>query len=478
MLLPLLVTFTAASSPGLRLSDARSLRTSGFAPLLLAHHSAALDSTKLGHTLPSAGLEGMQPCGFNLVRTGDTTLQACPEVGFEWRNPGGEGLYAIDVGGRLQGQTQHMAFWADARMVTAQTSTTGASWDGQYQEFQKDGTNSRLTYTSFSRYEGKLSFESPVGRIGMGRSRQHWGPSYAYPLVLGSAGSPMPQLDWTIAMGDFRVRSLWASLAIDGAGAFRNNKDSRSLYGHRYEWMATNWLTVGASEALILHEREEPAGILPFAPLFMEKGQGLEDDNNGELAFDVEVRPGRGVRLYGEFLIDDVSEPTSLFNDMWKNRWAFTAGGHLARRWSGRDFGGILEYSHVEPWVYAHYTADGVQASHQGFLLGNQSGPNSRSIKATVYGVDGPVHLETSLEWVWKGNDLGSRWTDTLSDNETTKKTFLAGGGDLACRGEIHVGWSWRFVTIWLDLAKQFASADLQQVRPNAPVALRVQAGL
>jgi hypothetical protein len=474
ILLALALQHLHATSPDLRLSDPRTLRVAGPSPLLRAFHEQTLDSGKASHTLPGVDTSNSVK-GLAFLRTSDSSLVFQPKAGFEWRNPGTDGQFAFDAGGELRGQTKHLAFWVDARMVSAQTSDSRASWDGQYQEFQSEGANSRLDYTSFSRYEGKLSYESGLGRIGLGRTREHWGPSYSYPLVLGSFAAPMPLFDWTTRWGDLQVRTLWASLAIDGAGSFRFNTHSRSLYGHRYEWQPTNWLTLGASEALIVYDRQEPAAFLPFAPLFMEKGQGLENDNNGELAFDAEIRPMRGWRCYGEFLVDDVSEPTSLFNDLWKNRWAYTVGTQVAHQYLQTDFGAIVEYSHVEPWVYTHYQADGVQSTHQGFLLGNPSGPNSRSLKTTIYGIRSGLHLESSMEWVWKGTDAGSKWTDTLSDNETTTKTFLAGGGRLASRGEIHFGWSHRFGTVWLDFAKVFASADLQRVQPSAPIGIRLE---
>lgn len=476
-LLVLLLQTQAVLSPDLRLSEERTLRTPGLSPLLEAFHRQTVDSGRVGHILPEPASDSIRG-GLSLVQGADTALVFHPKFGMEWRMPGGEGLWAFDGGGSLEGRTERLAFWVDARMVSGQTSEARESWDGQYQEFQKEGGNSRLTYTSFSRYEGKLVFETAIGRIGMGRSREHWGPSLSYPLVLGSQGAPTPLLDWTANWGNFRVRTLWASLSIDGAGGFRSNTHSRSLYGHRYEWLAADWLTLGASEALVVYDRQEPSAILPFAPLFMEKGQGLENDNNGEIAFDAEVRPAKGWRLYGEFLVDDVSEPTSLFNDMWKNRWAVTTGVHGATRLEGNDLGALLEFSHVEPWVYTHYTANGVQASSQGFLLGNPSGPNSRSIKATVYGVHANLHVESAVEWVWKGTDRGSRWTDTLYDNEFTRKEFLAGGGDLDCRAELHLGWTHRWGALWVDLAKVFAYADLQRVRPSAPVAVRAEFGL
>lgn len=467
---------TASVLASLQPLDApRTLRSQGLPPLLQAFHAQSLDTSKLGHALPWLREDSLH--GLTIMRHGDTLLKVRPRAGLEWRNPEGEGAWAMDVGGRLEGQAERISFWVEAAMVSAQSSSTGHSWDGQYQEFQKEGANSNLTYTSYSRYEGLLTAQTGLGRLSFGRSRVHWGPSVAYPLVLGSYTSPYPLFDWALEWGDFRVRTLWGSLSIDGVGSFRQNTSTRSVYGHRYEWLPTSWLSLGMSEALFLRNREEPAAFFPLAPLFMEKGQGVEDDNNGEMAFDLELRPSRGTRLYGEFLVDDVSEPTSLFNDLWKNRWAFTLGTHQATSWQNNDFGAILEYSHVEPWVYAHYAANGPQAATKGFLMGNPNGPNSRSIKLEGYGSRRGFHVESSLEWVWKGTDLGSHWTDTLHDNETTKKTFLAEGGKFGCRGEIHLGISYGYMTFWLDLAKQFAYVDLQRTQPNAPIAVRVQGG-
>jgi hypothetical protein len=468
----------AGLAPDQRLSDPRSLRSPGLDPVLWADHLSTLDTGKVGHILPGPDSTPDLRPGLSLVRTGDTLLVLHPELGAEWRDPQGQGVLAGDVGGLLTGSTEHIAFWVDAHMFTDQTSESQTSWDGQYQEFHQEGNNSHLTYTSYSRYEGILSANTQLGRISIGRSREQWGPCVAYPLVLGSTPTPMPMLDWTLEWGDFRVRELWASLDIDGAGSFTSSGHTRSLYGHRYEWLATRWLTLGASEALIVYDHEELAALLPVAPLFMEKGQEVESDNNGELAFDAEVRPLRGVRVYGEFLIDDIQEPTTLFDNFWRNKWAATGGIHWAGRWNGNDVGTVLEYSHVEPWVYTHNGANTVQAAHQGSLLGNESGPNSRSIELEGYGVRGAAHVAGSTELVWKGTDNGSLWTDSFPANNSTTKTFLAGGGKLYARMEAHLGWSYRWATFWLDLGKTLSWANLQHVRPDAPVAVRVDLGM
>ena len=55
--------------------------------------------------------------------------------------------------------------------------------------------------------------------------------------------------------------------------------------------------------------------MLPVIPLFMIKTTQVERSNNGNLAFDASWRlPGR-LRIYSEFLIDDIQSPTALFDD-------------------------------------------------------------------------------------------------------------------------------------------------------------------
>jgi hypothetical protein len=43
---------------------------------------------------------------------------------------------------------------------------------------------------------------------------------------------------------------------------------------------------------------------------------------------------------------------------------------------------------------------------------------------------------------------------------------------------EAHLGWSYRWATFWLDLGKTLSWANLQHVRPDAPVAVRVELGM
>ncbi|MBK8805025.1 MAG: hypothetical protein IPN71_23720 [Fibrobacteres bacterium] len=466
----LIVPNASAASP--RLSDPRTLRLEGLDPVLLHDHQRTSGEKDPLASEAATPLLGEQA---HARVSGDSMIRWEGVTGAEWRSYQGLGRPAGDFGGLVEGKTEHLWFWLDARISVASLDSDRVSWDGQFQEYQQEGPDARADYTSFSRYEGMTWVRTPIGELGGGRSSEHWGPSWAYPLVLGREAAPASRIGLDLTWGSLRVRSTWASLAIDGGGAFRLEKQTRSLYAHRFDWVPVSWLTLGLTEAMILYDRQEPIAFLPMVPLFMEKGQGVEGDNNGELAADLEVRPLRGWRLYGEFLVDDFSEPTRLFNDLWKNRWAVTAGTQWAFQSKELGWGMIGEISRVEPWVYAHYVANTAQAAHQGTLLGSPAGPNSLGLLGLGYLTWRGLDATVSSRAIWKGTDLGSRWTDTLHDNDMTRKEWLAGGGSLDHVSSLALGAHWKRWQAWLDLAVRTHEADLQRTRPFAPLSLRIE---
>lgn len=475
-----LVLHAAANAPR-RLSDGYSLRPPGPDPLLGALHlSDSQDSVAPAHIEPAlSSAERPGQCRVFQDPAGDKRLSIACLAGLETRFVRTGSSRGLDLGLGLQGRAPSFGFDLDARIFTEHQSPEPFSYDGQYLETQTAGEDSRADYTSYSRFEGATWWESPLGTIAAGRGRQHWGPSYDYPLVFGQWTQPFSHLSWTLSLGDFHVRSLWGELAIDGAGSFRLDTSSRAVFGHRYEWRVVPWLTLGASELLLLHNRQEPLAFLPFVPMFMLKGQSLETQNNGELSFDVDVRVRKGVRVYGEFLVDDLSEPTSLFNDLWKNRWAGTVGTHVSRDFaSGLQAGLVAEYSHVEPWVYAHYRWATVQAAHQQVLLGNPNGPNSRSVSARTYAWWKDFTFGTRFEAVWKGLDRGSRWTDTLHDNNEQRKEFLGGGVERNLEWSLDGGWTSRLVAVRIQSSIPLEEADLQRVRLPARFLARLETRL
>ena len=438
-----------ASSPDLVLHDAYSLHRNGLDALLLDHHHRTIDrSCPWIGAWPAPVLDRqIAPADTQAWLRYDDTAQLRrallhPILGLSYRN-GLTGTTAtsrnetdlsaivVEGGGILHADAPDFHAWGDARISVERQEPFPHSYDGQFIEPSEEGDNAVATFTSFARFEGRMTLDTRLGRFGAGRTRQQWGPSYLYPLVLSQEMQPYSQVDWTLEWGDFRVRTLWGQLAIDGVGGFRSDSASRSLYAHRYEWTPSRWLSLGATEALILYQAQEPIAFVPIVPLFMMKGQSVENDANGELAFDVNFRPMDGWRLYGEFLVDDMSEPASLFNDFWKNKWAFTVGSHLAfEPLPELETGLVTELSRVEPWVYTEYKPNSNQAAHQGLPMGNQNGPNSLSIGGTGYAAYQGLAFSTGVQWVRKGTDSGSAITDIRPDSSRARKEFLAESKD------------------------------------------------
>ncbi len=480
----LLLSFGSASSyplPGLVMEDGYGPWNAAIPDLLVLRHLQTTDSTRiLQHTNPSPSEIPAGGCLSLGDSSTDHRISLSCLAGISAEGSGSKQSTGVDIGGIAQGSTQDLSFRVDARIHSLRQTPHPYSTDGQFIEMQEEGADSRATYTSFSRFEAQAVWESGLGRISGGRGRQHWGPTYDHPLVLGQWTTPYPYLDWTITLGSFQVRSLWAALASDGTGGiFRKDSTKRILYGHRYEWTPRPWICVGVSELLLLHDQQEPLAFLPFVPLFMEKGQTIEDRNNGELAFDLDLRPRRGWRLYGEFLIDDLSEPTSLFNDLWKNRWAWTVGTHVTTEPFPEARGGlVLEASRVEPWVYTHYQWSTVQAAHQGNLLGNPRGPNSFSSSSRAYAQWRWLSVGSMLAAVWKGRDSGSRWQDTLSDNNVTRKAFLEGGIDRSLEWSMDAALSFRYTTLRAATTLPWGVSDPERSRTPPRWALRMEGKL
>jgi hypothetical protein len=165
-------------------------------------------------------------------------------------------------------------------------------------------------------------------------------------------------------------------------------------------------------------------------PLFAEKGNYSEDNNNGAIAFDFSYRFPIGFRIYSELFLDDMESPSSLVrNDNIEAKWAWMAGAEYAANFGAWKIGSIAEYARIEPYVYTHFEPHTAQIAHLNYPIGSQAGPNSKNIDWLVYAKHAK-HFQMQLKqgWSWKGTDYGSAVNDTTpSGHHSTAKKFLDG---------------------------------------------------
>ncbi len=342
----------------------------------------------------------------------------------------------IDGGIYMRGYADSVDFVLDARIYDeSHTAATPKSFDREFVEVQKEENNSGVEYASYARYRTHFGFNYDWLRVDLGRDVMHWGPGYYNNLTLNQFALPYNMLSMDMRFGPLRVISFYADLRVyNNSMSMKNKDDTRNLFGHRYE-LAVGDATIGISELTVLYDNMKPWLFVPTAPLFMEKGNYSENSNNGALAFDLNYRLFQFARVYTEFFLDDMESPVSLVkNDNIEAKWAWMAGlqaGHdFYFKGHKLELGTIAEYARIEPYVYGHFEKNTAQMAHLGYPLGNQAGPNSRTVDWSVFArLDNYLFAGIRNTWFWKGTDYGSAINDTtpLHNHMKIHKKYLDG---------------------------------------------------
>lgn len=272
-------------------------------------------------------------------------------------------------------------------------------------------------------------------QLEIGRDQVHWGPldhsllvSDAVPfldMVRGSIGGGPWSLQWILATPETRT---------SGGGV--NLSDFQLVNFHRLEYRADTWAWA-ASERYIVHR---PAGPFVLADVFPLSVMHQLDfvPNNNSLNFDGEWVPAPGYRLMGQLAFDDI-DATSVG---WPDNpvptiWAFILGGE----WQGTVKGDPLRlYAELGMTHYLWGNFDDPQARALYLLLLDRrtetmplsspygpgaawvnlsarwfSGPFSVSAALEVFDIKEGVDANTSYQYHWDLEGLGSQPDERLS---------------------------------------------------------------
>jgi len=415
-----------------------TLRTLDFSPLLYRFHDIAIGDEAQSFYYPQINPNFRRNAGLPLLywkaQDSSAMIAVNPVLAFDLRGGKhlGDTINGYEGGLFARGYKDSMEFWLDTRIFSERHSATVAkSWDREFLENQGDkhnqgsGALKEVKYSSYARYRGHFTLRMGFANLDFARDVQHWGPGYYSNLTLNQAAVPYNQLMLSTKIGPLSVVSLYADL---DAGENSMQKDaSRNLYGHRYELELGN-LMLGLSEITVIYDLNQPWLFVPIVPLFAEKGNFSEDNNNGAIAFDFSYRFPFGFRLYSEFFLDDMESPASLIrNDNIEAKWAWMAGLAYAGDFGAWKAGSLAEYARIEPYVYTHFKPYTAQIAHLGYPIGNPDGPNSQTINWLVYAKHAK-HFQAQLkqEWFWKGKD-GSElnYPTPTVDHHSTAKHFL-----------------------------------------------------
>jgi len=293
--------------------------------------------------------------------------------------------------------------------------------------------NENRNFINYSRWQGHVGFNYAWLRLELGRDALHWGPGFYNNLTLNRQAVPYNYFSVDMVFGPLRVISFYCPLTIDSVGSRTHAHGDRNLYGHRYE-LALGNATFGMSEIQTIYNENSVWLLVPVYPLFMEKGNFSELNNNGALALDANYRIMRTARIYGEFYMDDFDSPiTVIENEYLNSQWALMLGTQVVHDFKlnkhNLQLGSIVEYARVDQRVYTHYEPGEAQIANAGYPLGDQLGPNSQSIDWMIYAqINNALFVGVHNKWQWKGNVYGSELNGSwIGSGQNIKKDFLGG---------------------------------------------------
>ena len=301
---------------------------------------------------------------------------------------GSEHSEFIQVGGRIRGTALgHIGFLAQA---------TNAQFWGSRDLLARDPEISQSygLYTTdaqnFDFSEGYIRYGSSFISVELGQERLLWGTGQDQQMVLSQNPRTFPFLRLDIEYKAIKYTFIHGWLLGNSSTLLYQIPEDTSVFfsepvyadkffaGHRFELSFPGVLDVGFSEMYIYSNRSPDLAYLnPFVLLeSAQRSRGERD--NGFWALDLRTRFIPGVQLYGTMLYDDIHF-AELFQNFWYDRYAWQAGMIYADVATVSNTTLVVEYTHVEPWLFAHNRSrDGSYTSYEQ-LLGPRIGPNADS---------------------------------------------------------------------------------------------------
>lgn len=187
--------------------------------------------------------------------------------------------------------------------------------------------------------------------IEAGRDEPWFGPGHFGTLLLSDVAGPLNMIRTTFKRGSYRQEGLYAPLGSGIGGA------SRSLYAHNLQVQIGSHTRIGIAEtALLPRDGFDPlmfAAAMTGFPLVMTERLRDRDTaaDNANLLVEayIENSIARGIKVYGEFLVDDIGVSES---NLVRNRIGTLLGAHLYTPRDPAKLGLYAEYANLQGRTY------------------------------------------------------------------------------------------------------------------------------
>lgn len=260
----------------------------------------------------------------------------------------------------------------------------------------------------------------PWFEIEAGRNQFAWNVSPLTQLALARDNQPFDLV---------RLDARWRKFRFVFAHANLRATQRKFLAAHRLEVMPFSKLLVGVGETVVYGKRAAEFEYLNPLMLYHAAEHLLGDKDNNVLTLDFSFFPRRGMKLYGEIFVDDLSLEFPI-GTYFGNKLAYLAGAFWVQPLGWREADLRVEYARVDTFVYTHDDSSNVYENDQE-SLGARLGPNAdRVILQINYQPQRDVRFVNRVHLQRNGRgDLlqPHRESDGLSKNflkGTTARTF------------------------------------------------------
>jgi len=294
----------------------------------------------------------------------------------------------VQVGGRIRGtMLGHLGFYIQG---------TNAQFWGSRELLERDpviGQSHALSVTNVNNFdfvEGYARYDVGIASVQIGRERVLWGNGFDMQMVL-SDNTRVPdfvRVDAQYKSLKYTFMHAWLlgtrsnltfALPSDTSRVFDEPVFADKYFAaHRLELSFPSLFDIGFQEMVIYSNRAPDLAYLNPITLIESAQRSRGERDNVMWAFDIQTHFLKNLELSGTMLYDDIHIPY-LFTDKWFDRYAWQSEMFYADAFGIPDLTLILEYTRVEPFVFAHNRSRDDSYTSLGAILGPRIGSNSDS---------------------------------------------------------------------------------------------------
>ena len=245
--------------------------------------------------------------------------------------------------------------------------------------YREDGTFDYWVVT------GMAGLRTKFVEARFGRSRNHWGPGQGS-LLVSDYGTTYDQLQLRTRVWRLEYVNIFSALADRSVPRDSVTRQYRARYGvfHRLAVHLPGRVQIGLSESAMVAPTPEDRGpefyFTYLNPIIFLRAADFEwgSPANMLIAADAQWVALDGVKLYGQFMLDEFRASELFSGDGWvNNKWGALAGFHVAGL-GLKDLDIRGEWARVRPYTYASVDAERAYLNGSAYL-GHAYGPNAES---------------------------------------------------------------------------------------------------